>query len=150
MLSLVQCVKMHQRFCAWLQMDLINEMWALIHIYIISPVKDIILWSLKVSDMYRLSSVMVFPVLSTYWGLVTHKWVQIIIGSDNGLSPDRRQAINWTNAGILLIGRLGTNVSKILIEIHISSFKKMHLKMSSRKWRPFWIGLNMLRRHLIF
>ena len=30
-----------------------------------------------------------------------------IIGSDNGLSPDRRQAIIWTNAGILLIGRFG-------------------------------------------
>ena len=27
-----------------------------------------------------------------------------IIGSDNGLSPGRRQAIIWTNAGILLIG----------------------------------------------
>ena len=25
------------------------------------------------------------------------------IGSDNGLSPDQRQAIIWTNAGILLI-----------------------------------------------
>ena len=33
----------------------------------------------------------------------------IIIGSDNGLSPDRRQAIIWTNAGILLIGPLETN-----------------------------------------
>ena len=32
-----------------------------------------------------------------------------IIGSDNGLSPDRRQAIIWTNAGILLIRTLGTN-----------------------------------------
>ena len=31
-----------------------------------------------------------------------------IIGSDNGLSPGRRQAIIWTNAGILLIGILGT------------------------------------------
>ena len=31
-----------------------------------------------------------------------------IIGSDNGLSPGRRQAITWTNAGILLIGPLGT------------------------------------------
>ena len=27
-----------------------------------------------------------------------------IIGSDNGLSPSRRQAIIWTNAWILLIG----------------------------------------------
>ena len=26
-----------------------------------------------------------------------------IIGSDNGLSPGRRQAIIWTNAGILFI-----------------------------------------------
>ena len=40
-----------------------------------------------------------------------------IIGSDNGLSPGRHQAIIWTNAGILLIGPLGTNFSEILIEI---------------------------------
>ena len=56
-----------------------------------------------------------------------------IIDSDNGLSPSRRQAIIWTNAGILLIGPLGTNFSEILIEIHTSSFKKLHLKMSSGK-----------------
>ena len=35
-----------------------------------------------------------------------------IIGSDNGLSPGRRQAIISTNAGILLIGTLGTNSSE--------------------------------------
>ena len=40
-----------------------------------------------------------------------------IIGSDNGLSPDRRQAIIWNNARLLLIGPLGTNLSEILIEI---------------------------------
>ena len=51
-----------------------------------------------------------------------------IIASDNGLSPSRRQAIIWTNAGILLIRPLGTNFSEILIEIHTFSFKKMHLK----------------------
>ena len=38
-----------------------------------------------------------------------------IIGSDNGLSPNRHQAITWTNAGILLIGPLGTNFNEILI-----------------------------------
>ena len=38
-----------------------------------------------------------------------------IIVSDNGLSPGRRQAIMWTNAGVLLIGPLGTNSSEILI-----------------------------------
>ena len=40
-----------------------------------------------------------------------------IIGSDNDLSPERRQAIIWTNAGILLIGSFGPNFSEILIEI---------------------------------
>ena len=55
----------------------------------------------------------------THWGWVTHICVNklTIIGSDNGLSPGRRQAIIWTNAGILLIGPLGTNFSEILIEI---------------------------------
>ena len=68
------------------------------------------------------------------------------IGSVNGLSPGRRQAITWTNAGILLIGPLGTNFSEILIENHIFSFKKMRLKLSSVKWRPFCLGLNVLIR----
>ena len=83
----------------------------------------------------------------THWGRVTHICVSklTIIGSDNGLSPGRRQAIIWTNAGILLIGPLGTNSSEILIEIRILSFRKMHLKMLSAKWRPFCLGLNVLR-----
>ena len=55
------------------------------------------------------------------------------IGSDNGLSPGRRQAIIWTNAGILLIGPLWTDSSEILIEIPTFSFKKMHLKEPSAK-----------------
>ena len=68
-----------------------------------------------------------------------------IIGPDNGLSPGRRQAIIWTNAGILLIGAWGTYFSEILIGIHTFSFNKMHLKMSSAKWRPFCFGLNVLK-----
>ena len=57
--------------------------------------------------------------LLTHWGGVTHICVSklITIVSDNGLSPGRRQAIIWTNAGILSIGPLGTNFSEILIEI---------------------------------
>ena len=41
----------------------------------------------------------------THWGRVTHICVSELttIGSDNGLSPGRRQAIIWTNAGIMLI-----------------------------------------------
>ena len=75
----------------------------------------------------------------THWGQVMHIYVSrlTIIDSDNGLSPERRQAIIWTNAGILLIGPLGTNFSEILIKIHTFSLKKMHFKMSSGKWRPF-------------
>ena len=90
----------------------------------------------------------------THWGRVTHicisKWT--IISSDNGLSPDRRQAIIWTNAGILLIVPLWTNFSEISIEIPIISFMNMRLKVSSAKWRPFCLGLNVLTlgilRHL--
>ena len=53
-----------------------------------------------------------------------------IIGSDNGLSPGRRQAIIWINTGNLLIAPLGINFSEMLIEIHTFSFKKMHKKCS--------------------
>ena len=65
------------------------------------------------------------------------------IGSDNGLSPDRRQAIIWTNAGILLIGPWGTKFGEILIEILTFLLKEMRLKVSSAKWRPFCLGLNV-------
>ena len=79
-------------------------------------------------------------------GRVTHICVGklTVIASDNGLSPERRQAIIWTNAGILLIGPLGTNFSEISIEIQTFLFKKMHLKISSAKWRPFCLGLYVL------
>ena len=86
-----------------------------------------------------------------HWGRVTHICVSKlnIIGSDNGLSPDRRQAIIWTNAGLLLIGPLGTNFSEIFIEILAFSFKKIRLKVSSAKWRPFCLGLNVLNHEVI-
>ena len=79
----------------------------------------------------------------TYCGRVTHICVGklAIIGSDNGLSPGRRQAIIWTNVGILLTGPPRTNISEILIRIPTFSFKKMHLKMSSGRWQPFCLGL---------
>ena len=82
----------------------------------------------------------------THWGPVTHICVGnlTIISPDNGLLPGRHQVIIWTNAGILLIGPWGTNFGEILIYIDTFSFKKMHLKMSSAKWRPFCLGLNVL------
>ena len=85
-------------------------------------------------------------VVLTHWGRMTHICVGKLssIGSDNGLSPGRRQAIIWTNAGILLIGLLGTNFNDILIGIQIFSIKEMQLKMSSAKWRPFCLSINEL------
>ena len=70
-----------------------------------------------------------------YWWLMDMCWT---------LYNGQGQAIIWTNAEILLIQTLGTNFSEILIEIHIFSFKKMHLKMSATKWLSFCLGLNEL------
>ena len=74
-----------------------------------------------------------------HWGRVTHICVSklTIIGSDNGLSPGRHQAIISASAKILLTGPLETNFSEILIEIIIVSFKKMRLKVSSAIRWPF-------------
>ena len=52
-----------------------------------------------------------------------------IISSDNGLAPNRRQAIIWTHDDWLWIGRQRTNSSDIWIKIHYL-YKKMNLKMS--------------------
>ena len=88
----------------------------------------------------------------THWGRVTHICVGklTIIGSGNGSSPQRRQAIIWTNAGILLIGPLGTNFNEILIEIQTFSLKKIRLKMSSAKCCSFRLGLNVLSQCTCF
>ena len=87
----------------------------------------------------------------THWGRVTHICVGklTIIGSDNALSPGRRQAIIWTNAGLLSIGPLRTYFSENLIKIQQFSLKKMHVKMSSAKCRPSCLGLNVLMYHLL-
>ena len=86
----------------------------------------------------------------THWDRVTHICVGnlTIIDSDNGLSPGRRQAITWTNVGILLIGPLGRNFNEMLIKIHTFSYKKIHSKMSSGKWRPFCLSLNVLNHRI--
>ena len=82
-------------------------------------------------------------ILWTHWGRVTHICVGKLttIGSDNGLSPGRRQAIIWTNDRILLIGPLGTNFSEILIAIETFSlqenaFENIVCEMASILSRP--------------
>ena len=78
-------------------------------------------------------------VLDQYWTALTH-WSRVtdicvskltIIGSYNGLLPGRHQAIIWTNAGILLIGPLGTNFSETLIE----KFMQCHSRKCTWKCR---------------
>ena len=100
------------------------------------------------NDLLTVPLILIVACVLTHWGRVTHICVGklIIIDSDNGLSPERRQAIIWTNGGILLIGPLGTKFSEILIKIHAFSTKKMQLKMSSGKRRPFCLGLNVLTK----
>ena len=68
----------------------------------------------------------------THWGRVTHICVGnlTIIGSDNGLSPERRQAITWTNAGLLLTGPLGKTSVK-----SYSEFKHFHSGKCTSKCR---------------
>ena len=65
---------------------------------------------------------------------------RISIGSDNGLSPIRRQANIYTNAGLLTSGPLKTNFGEILIKMQNFPFTKMHIKISSAIWRPFCPG----------
>ena len=83
----------------------------------------------------------------THWGWVMHLCVSklTIIGSGNGLLPGPRWAIIWTNAAILLMRTLGTNFNEISSEIQTFSVKKIHLKMSSAKWQPFCLGLNVFK-----
>ena len=58
---------------------------------------------------------------------------------------DGAKPLSEHNAGILLIEPLEINFSEILIEIHTFSFKKMHFKMLSGKWRLFDLSLNELK-----
>ena len=91
------------------------------------------------------------PVVLTHWGRVTHICVGKLttIGSDNGLAPSKRQALIWTNAGILLIGPIETNFSDVWIGIQTVSFyenafENVAHEMASILYRPqcikYYIG----------
>ena len=117
-------------------------------VYVIAYRKIAIWVSHKLSSMYvhfDLCTPLTAVTGLTHWGRAAHICVSKItnIGSDNGLSPRRHQAIILTNAGMLLIRPFWTKFSKIVIEIQTISFKTMHLKMSL-KWRPFCPDLNVI------
>ena len=76
----------------------------------------------------------------THWGRVTQLCVSelTIIGSNNGLSPGRRQAIIWTNAGILLIRTSGTN-------FRWNQVKSIHFRSRKCIWKcHLWNGDNFV------
>ena len=65
----------------------------------------------------------------------------ILIGSDNGFSPGRRQAIIWTNDGILLIGPLGNKLQwnlrwNLYIFIQENAFETVVRKLAAVLPRP--------------
>ena len=68
------------------------------------------------------------------------QWTRSSLIQVMAVRPVRRKAITWINAGLLSFGLLGTYFSEIWIGILSFSFKKMQLKMSSAKWRPFCPG----------
>ena len=100
--------------------SLYNRVWLhRVHIYDISTY-----WSLEL----------------THWGRVTHICASqvTVVGSDNGLSPDRRQAIIWTNAEILLIEPLRTTLSDMLIEVDTFSILENIIENVAWKMAAIW------------
>ena len=69
--------------------------------------------------------------------LATGLSVDSSIDSANGLAPG--PMLEYCNLTFL-----GTNFNEILIKIHISSFKRKRMKMSSGKCRRLCLGLNVL------
>ena len=111
----------------------------------------IVIWAKTPRNATTWSSGLTSPnICLTHWGRVTHithicVGNLTIIGSDSGLSPGRRQATIWTNDAILWIRPLGTNFSEILIEFLTLWFRKIRLNVSSGKWWPFGLSINVLR-----
>ena len=73
------------------------------------------------------NKICIIDILLTHWGRVTHIRVGnlTIIGSNNSLSPSRRQAIIWSNAGILDLRK------KLQWNFNLNAciwFKTIHLK----------------------
>ena len=94
-------------------------------------------------------------IFLTHWGRVTRPSLVPIMSCHLALlSPDMCQAIIWTNAGILLIGPLGTNFSEILIGIHRFSLKKYIwkclLENGSLSSRPGCVNLFELGQGVVY
>ena len=119
-------------YTVWKQSSSLNQCWIIVNL----SSRNKLQWDWHKIQIFHFKPCNKRAICSdlgvlTHWGRVTHICVGnlIIIGPDNG---------------ILLIGPWDTNFSEILIGIQTFSFKKMHLKMLSAKWRPFCLGFNVL------
>ena len=88
----------------------------------------------------------------THWGRVTHICVRKLttIGSDNGLSLDRRQAIIWTNAGIVYWTHRNKLQWNCIQNSDISLQESVVCKIAAFLFRPQcdnWWKIFMLRNH---
>ena len=76
-----------------------------------------------------------------------HIWVSniTIIGWDNGLSPDHRQANIWTDADSSLLGLLGTSFNEILkksnLFIQENAFGNAVCEMAAILSRPQYVNI---------
>ena len=53
-------------------------------------------------------------------------WILVNIGSGNGLSPVRHQAITWTNVDLFTIEHFGANLVRNVLTITSKSLLSMH------------------------
>ena len=82
----------------------------------------------------------------THWGRVTHVYVK---KASPWLVQIRAcQSVILANAGLFLMVP-ETNLSKIRIKIQQISLTEMNLKMTSAKWRPLCLGLNVIWTQII-
>ena len=109
-------------------------------------------WCCSISCWYRwaLNSL-------THWDRLTHICVSklrdvyitslvnyTIIGSDNGLSPLRRQPIIWNNDGLLSIRSRGTYSNEILFEFQEKSIQEYAYENAvCKNWRASCLGLSV-------
>ena len=110
------------------------------------------IWGIRVSLKMMIVSLRVNLII-THLPLVLHICISEIDHhcSGYGLSPVRRQAIAWTNAGLLSIGLKGISFSEIWIGILSFLFKKFHLEMSHAEMAVILLRgsrVNFILRHL--
>ena len=109
------------------------------------------------TDMHKYSKHITFdryiwlPVL-THWGRVTHIYVSKLptIGSDNGLSPGRRQAIIWTNAGNIvdwtLMNKLQWNFNRnCKTFVQENAFESVVCEMATMFSRPQCVNIVVIQ-----